>query len=373
MSATYIHTKRKAGFAKLILRFLTFLYFAALAAAIAYLWLFTQDRFVTNAEFKVSKQDTGGITGGLVQLALPGLSDSGSADSQITIGYIDSADLLFDLEKEFHLLEHYSSPPSDYVFRLSKNANLEERLKYYRDRIGAHFDPISGMTVISVDTFKPQLSKDIATSLLKKSEAFINVINQNIADQQLSFVRSEVERTAKNVENVNKELITLQNEHNFISPDEVISASLKVVQQMRIELLKSEAELSSILRDSPNSPRIDSIRSRIRSLNELIDIETAKLSGPEKDRMNQLLVQFKQLELRLEFATRLRSGAEMMLEKNRVDASSRSRFFTVVQNPYIPEDVAIPRRPYATVTILILGILVFFILRALSHSIFERA
>ncbi|MEO5715022.1 MAG: hypothetical protein ABIT37_16205 [Luteolibacter sp.] len=374
MSATYIHVKRKAGFAKLILRILAFLYFAALAAAIAYLWLFTQDRYVTNAEFKVSKQDTtGGMASGLAQLALPGLSDSGSMDSQITIGYIDSADLLLELEKEFHLAEHYSSSPRDLVFRLSKDANLEERLKYYRDRISAHFDPTSGMTVISVDTFTPQLSKDIAESLLKKAEAFINVINQNIADQQLSFVRSEVERTAKTVESVNKELLTLQNEHNFISPSEVISASLKTVQEMRIELLKAEAELSSILRDSPNSPRIDTIRSRTRSLNELIDIETAKLSGPEKDRLNQLLVQFKQLELRLEFATRLRAGAEMMLEKNRVDASSRSRFFTVIQKPYLPEDVAIPRRPYATVTLIVLGILIFLILRALSHSIFDRA
>ncbi|MES2657368.1 MAG: hypothetical protein V4689_02060 [Verrucomicrobiota bacterium] len=373
MSATYIHTQRKAGFSQLIVRFLAALYVIGLAAAIAYLWLCTQDRYISTAEFKISQQDASGVEAGLVQLALPGLSDSGSMDSQVAIGYIDSADLLLEIEKDFKLVEHYSAPARDFVFRMKPDANLEERLEYYRSRILAHFNKDTGMTVITVDTFSPELSKNIATTLLKKAEAFINVINQQIADQQLSFVRGEVDRTATRVEELNKELITLQNEHNFINPDAVISASLQAVQEMRLDLLRSEAELSSILRDSPNSPRIETLRSHIRSVNELIDIESAKLSGPEKDRMNQLLLQFKQLALKIDFATRLRTGAETMLEKNRVEAIAHSKFFTVIQNPYLPEDVAIPRRPYATVVIVVLGFLMFLILRALTRSIFERA
>ena len=165
----------------------------------------------------------------------------------------------------------------------------------------------------------------------------------------------------------------MQNQHNFINPDEVIAANLKAVEEMRTDLLKAEAELSTLLRDSPNSPRIESIRSRVRSINELIDTEKAKLSGPEKDRLNQLLMQFKKLEIRLEFATRLRTGAEMMLEKNRVEAASSSRFFSLIQNPYLPEDVGFPRRPYATTAILGLGFLLYLILRALLRSMFERA
>lgn len=374
MSATYIHTKRKDGYSQLILRLLAILYVIGLAASIVYLWLFTQDRFISAAEFKISRQDSSsGVEAGLVQLALPGLSDSGSQDSKIAIGYIDSSDLLLDLEKEFKLVAHYSAPTRDFIFRMDPASNLEERLEYYRKRITAHFDSESGMTVITVDTFSPALSQKIAAILLKKSEVFVNVINQDIADQQLGFIRSEVERTAKQVEDINQELLALQNQHNFINPDEVIAANLKAVEEMRTDLLKAEAELSTLLRDSPNSPRIESIRSRVRSINELIDTEKAKLSGPEKDRLNQLLMQFKKLEIRLEFATRLRTGAEMMLEKNRVEAASSSRFFSLIQNPYLPEDVGFPRRPYATTAILGLGFLLYLILRALLRSMFERA
>lgn len=373
MSATYIHTKRNDGFSKMILRFLAILYFLALVACIVYLWMFTQNRFVSTAEFRVSKQQGSGAEAGLMQLALPGLSDSGSIDSQITTGFIQSADFLLSLEKEFKLVEHYSSPKRDYFFRLERSATLEDRLKYYRERITSHFNKETGMTVISVDSFSPELSRDIAANVLKKAEAFVNVINQDIADQQLEFVQSEVERTNKHLEEVNNELLTLQNEHNFISPDEVISASLKAVQELKMEHLRAEAELSSLLRDSPNSPRIDTTRSRLRSLNELIDVESAKLSGTDKDRLNQLLMKYKQVEFRLEFASRLRAGAEAMLERTKVEAVAQSRFFTVIQNPFLPEDVAVPRRPYVTGTILCLGVMFFFIFRALAHSVFERA
>lgn len=372
MSATYIHTERKPGFSLIIVRLLAVLYFLGLAAAVAYVWTCTQNRYVSTAEFKISRQQSSGVDAGLVQLALPGLSDSGSLDSQVTIGYIASADLLLELEKEYHLREHYSAPPRDFVFRLDPKATLEDRLAYYRGRITSHFDKDSGMTVINVDTFDPKLSRDIAAALLVKSETFVNIINQQIAEQQVEFDRVELDRSAKKVDDINAEILALQNKHNFISPDAAITAQLKAMEEMKMDQLRAEADLSSLLRDSPNSPRIETIRSRIRSLNELMDIENAKLTGPEKDRMSQLLSDFKELGMKLEFAVRLRAGAEMMLEKNRVDAVSRSRFFSVIQNPYLPEDIAIPRRPYATAAILGLGLLVFVICRVLLRSVFER-
>lgn len=371
MSATYIHTKRKAGLSALILRLLAILYFVSLIGSVVYLWVSTQDRFISTAEFKVSQQSLSGNEMGIPQLSLTGMSDTGSVDSQIVIGYINSSDLLLSIEKEFHLLDHYQAPKNDFVFRLKRNSNLEQRLKYYRARILAHYDKETGMTIITVDTFDPQLSRNIAQTLLRRSEDYINHINQTIADQQLTFVHTEVERSAKRIDDLNIELINLQNENNFISPAEAISSTLSNVQKMKMEHIKNQADLATIERDSPNSPRIDNLKSQLRSLDELISVETAKLSGKEKDRLNQLLVRYKLLESKMEFAMRLRAAAESMMEKTRLNAVARSRFLTVIQHPYLPEDVGMPRRPYATVTLLVLGGLLFFIFRAITKSIFS--
>jgi capsular polysaccharide transport system permease protein len=374
MSSTYIRTKQNTGIARTVLKSLGALYFLGLLMAIAYVWLLTQDRYVSKAAFKISRQEAGsGLDTSVVQLALPGIADSGSMDSQVTIGYINSADLLLDLEKQFNLIEHFSSPSQDFVFRMDPNGGLEDRLKFYRKHITADFNHDTGLTEINVDTFTPALSQEIAAAVLKRAEGFVNLINQDVADQQLEFIRGEVDRTSERVNEVHRELIELQNKHRFISPSEVINASLAAVQEMQMERFRAEAELASLLRDSPESPRIDNLESRLRSLNELIDKETTKLSGPERDRLNQILMEFKEIELRLETATRLRTGAEMLLEKNRIDAVARSRFFSVIQTPYLPEEVALPLRTYTTITMIFLGVLCFFIMRALVHSVHERS
>ena len=148
---------------------------------------------------------------------------------------------------------------------------------------------------------------------------------------------------------------------------------MAAVQELQLDHLKGEADLATILRDSPDSPQIEPLRSRLRSLRELIDIETAKLSGPERGRLNQVLLRFSELQLKLEFANRLRAGAHTMLEKNRMEAAAHSRFFSVIQHPFLPEDIALPRRPYATVSIVVLGLLLFLVFRALTHSVFEAS
>ncbi len=374
MSSTYIHTKAKPGFTKIVIKSLAVLYFLGLLTAIAYLWLMTQDRFMTTAAFKISSQDSSsGVETGIVQLALSGMSDSSSMDSHVTIGYINSADLLLDLEKEFNLIEHYSSPSRDFVYRLDPNENLEDRLDYYRKHIDADFSSDTGITQVTVDSFDPNLSKKIAAAVLARAEEFVNQINQNVADQQLAFIHSEVGRTSERVEEIHRELLELQNKHQFISPEEVINANIEAVQEMKMERFRAEADLLSLLRDSPESPRISNHQSRLRSLSELIDKETAKLSGNERDRLNQILMDFKEIELKLDTATKIRTSTELLLEKNRIDAASRSRFFSVIQSPYLPEGVALPSRTYTTITMIFLGFLCFLIMRALLISVYERA
>lgn len=373
MSFTYTQTNRSGSYAKSILKFFSLLYFIGILAAIAYTWFFTQDRYVTEATFKISRNEsTSGAETGIAQMALPGLTDSGSMDSQVAIGYILSSDLLLELEKKYDLIDHYSAPKKDIVFRMEKDDPLEKRLEYYRKRITAHYDLTTGLTLVTVDTFDPELSHKIADTVLEKAEEFVNKINQDVADQQLTFVRGEVERTSARVLEIHKELFELQNKHKFINPTEVITASQLAVQEMQLERLRIDGELASLLRDSPGSPKIETLKSRMRSLNDLIERETAKLSGTERDRLNKILMEFQEIQLKLDTATRLRTGAELLLEQNRSEAASRTKFFSVIQEPFVPEDVALPQRGYVTGTIIVLGLLCFIILRALTNSVFDR-
>lgn len=362
----------QGGFLRIALGMLGLAYFAMVGVVIAYVWLVAQDRFLSIATFKISRESSSGGEASFGSLSLPGLSDAGSTDSEVAIGFIRSTDLLLEIESQFKLRDHYGSPKSDFVFRLKPDATLEERLEYYRKRIYATYDKETGLTTLTVDTFDRDLSKTLADEVLGRTEVFINKLNQSIADEQLKFLRGEVERSEKQVNDVSLAILQLQNAHNLVDPDAQITANLKILQDLKMERLKAETTLASMERDSPDSPRIETLRSQLRSLDEQISIETAKLSGPEQERLNQILYKYKELQMKLEFQTHLRTGAETMLEKHRMDAAANTRFISIIQKPYKPEDVGYPQRPYATVTIIVLGILLFLLLRVFVHSVYER-
>lgn len=354
------------------LRFLVLLYFLLLAAAVAYVWFVAEDRFVSIASYKISRQSSGGGDMGFAGLALPGLADSGSLDSQIAIGFVDSANLLLELEKKYHLREHYTAPARDIVFRMSKDALVEERLEYYRGHIFSHYDKETGLTMLTVDTFEPELSQKIAVDVLGQTEKFINDLNQKVANQQLGFIHNEMERSEKNVSELIGKLIALQNSHNIVTPDQAIKASLEAVQELRLRKIRLQTQLVATEANSPSSPRLDALRSELQTLDKQIEAESEKLSGSDKDRLNQVQAEFRELEIKLEFANHLRTGTASLMEKNRMDTVAQSRFLSILQSPYLPEEAASPRRTYATCTLIALGILLFVTLRVLVLSVYER-
>jgi capsular polysaccharide transport system permease protein len=367
-----MQSPKKNRFAAFVLRLLGYLYLVLIVCAVVYVWVFAQDRFISQASFTIARQDPASVQATVGGFSIPGLSDSGSADSQAAIGFVDSADLLLQIEKEFDLRKHYAAPERDVVFRLPMDTLLEDRLDFYRKRIFAHYDKETGLTLLNVDTFDRDLSKRIADRILSLTEIFINELNQSVADQQLAFIRGEVERAEQKVSDISVELLKLQNQYNIVTPDAAIKASLQTVQELKMERIKTETELASIQRDSPNSPRIESIASRMKSLDEQIAAESMRLSGPDQDRLNQVLARYKELDIKLEFAVKMRTSAETLFERHRVEAAGQSRFISIIQTPFRPEAVGYPLRWYATFTILGAGFLLFLILRVLVQSVYER-
>ena len=96
------------------------------------------------------------------------------------------------------------------------------------------------------------------------------------------------------------------------------------------------------------------------------------LSGPDAQKLNQILAQYKELQLNLELALNLRKGAELILEKTRSEAIASSRFFSVIQHPYLSDDNTHPRRVYLSITSAIVMLLILYVIRALISSVYDR-
>jgi len=342
------------------------------SVAVAYIWCFAKDRFVSYSRFSIVVEDTSNVDVSAGLLSLIANGSRSNADIQSAIGYIHSADMLLEIEKEFDLSEHFTAPDDDPVFRLERDPSLEDRLKYYRKRIIAKFNATTGFIDLSVESFDPDLTYRISQSILARTEQFVNELNKNIATKRMEFVKQELDRSLSVVNEEQKKLLNFQSKHGIIDPNQIINARYKAIESLNLEVIKREAELGTLRATSPKSPLIKSLATTLEKLKEEIVSQHEKLTGADHKKLSQILAEYKELELKWSFAVKLKEGAQTLVEKTRAEAISNSRFFTVIQSPYFAEEQTNPRRWYLSFTIIVLIMISFYILRALVSSICDR-
>jgi capsular polysaccharide transport system permease protein len=339
---------------------------------VLYLWLIAEDRYQTASHFSVVVEESNNVDASMGLLDFVGGTSGVANDTQIAIGFINSADLLFELENKFNLAKHYSAPSIDFIFRLDRDASREDRIKYYRNKILAKADAASGLTILTVESFSPDLSKELSEYVLEKTENFINELNKEVASKRLSFAQEELDRAHNVIKQNERALLDFQNEYKIIQPEAIIQAQLEAIQGLRLDKIRRGIELATLEASSPNSPMRASLGNAIGNLKNEIKNQEAALSGPEAQKLNQILAQFKELQLNLELSLNLRKGAELILEKTRAEAITTSRFFSVIQNPYLLDEETHPRRFYLSVTSIAFILLTLYLARGIIASIYER-
>ena len=349
--------------------------FSVIAACVMpalYLSLIAEDRFQTISHFSVVVEESNNAEASMGLLDMVTGASAGATDAQVAIGFINSSDLLFKLETEFKLIEHYTSPVADFIFRLEHDPTKQDRLDYYRKKIFAQADPNSGLIHLSVESFSPKLSQEISKYVLNETEQFINNLNKEIAAKRLSFAQAELDRSHETIKLYEKSLLDFQNKHKVIQPEAIIQAQLEAIHALRLDKIRKGIELATLEASSPNSPMLTALGNAIDNLEKEISTQEAALSGPEAQKLNQILAQYKELELNLKLSLNLRQGAELIFEKTRAEAIATSRFFSVIQNPYLSDDNTHPRRLYLSITSAIVILLTLYIIKGIIASVYDR-
>ena len=151
------------------------------------------------------------------------------------------------------------------------------------------------MIYLTVESFSPELSKEISKYTLQKTEHFINNLNKDIATKRLSFARDELDRAQANIKENEKALLNFQNKHKVIQPEAIIQAQLEAIQALRLDKIRKGIELATLENSSPNSPMRASLGNAIANLENEIKNQEAALSGPEAQKLNQILAQYQRI------------------------------------------------------------------------------
>lgn len=326
---------------------------ACFAIAVIYFGLIASDRYVSRAELVVKQADQ--IKMLPDALSMLGLGGSNHEDILLIQDYLKSADLLDKLDKQLGVKAHYQSHKVDYFSRLPEEVSREEFLKYYREHLTLRLDELSGVLTIEFQAFDPEYGQKVVELMLKESEAFINKLGHQVALEQLAFVEKEVDRAYQRVQTEKAKVLEFQNNHHLISPESTSTARLGVVSQIEGELARQQAQLKqlqSYMKET--APAVISVKARVDALTEQLAQEQGRLTGTDKDAMNEVTARYLDVQTQATLAADLYKTGLISLEQARVEAYRKLKHLLIVSQPTLAEDAEYPRRLYNLATIAVL-------------------
>lgn len=326
---------------------------ACFTIAVIYFGFIASDRYVSRAELVVKQADQ--IKMLPDALSMLGLGGSNHEDILLIQDYLKSADLLDKLDKQLGIKAHYQSHKIDYFSRLPNEVSREEFLKYYREHITLRLDELSGVLTIEFQGFDPEYGQKVVGLMLKESEVFINKLGHQVALEQLAFVEKEVDRAYQRVQTEKAKVLEFQNNHHLISPESTSTARLGVVSQIEGELARQQAQLKqlqSYMKET--APAVISVKARVDALTEQLAQEQGRLTGTDKDAMNEVTARYLDVQTQATLAADLYKTGLISLEQARVEAYRKLKHLLIVSQPTLAQDAEYPRRLYNLATIAVL-------------------
>jgi capsular polysaccharide transport system permease protein len=346
-----------------------------MALALVYFTAFAADRYVS--ESTVALRQAGGDASAVpgAALVLAGLSPPSREDTLYLRQYIHSLGLLQKLEAQLQLRAHYESERLDLAARLWGNASQERFLEYYRNRVEVELDDLSSTLTVRVQGFEPAFAQRVNQAILDESERFVNELSHKLARERLSFAEGELVGTGDRLQAAKTAVLAFQARNKLLDPNVQAQASGAISAEMQASITRAEAELRSLrtyLRE--DAYQVQALRNQIEATRAQMAEEGRRATGNSKqsERLGELAIEFKSLEMKTEFALDAYKLALAAVENARIEATRKLKSLVVIEPATLPETAALPRRFYNLTTLLVGCMLLYGVVRLVIATIREH-
>jgi capsular polysaccharide transport system permease protein len=344
-------------------------------SAVVYYGAIASDLYVSESRFLVrspQRQSPTGLVGEILQSS--GFSRS-QDDTYSVRDYILSRDALKELDQRLDLQKSFSAGQIDVFDRFPGiawwNHSFERFYLYYAKRVGVEYDPVSGISVLTVSAFNARDARQINELLLDISERLVNTLNDRSRKDLISFANNEVKIASDKAKEASLALLNYRSSHAIFEPDRQAALQLEGVAKIQQELISTEAELAQLRKLSPANPQIHALESRAESLRSAIVSEASKITSASGS-FSARAPDFERLALDVEFADKQLGAALTELESARAEALQKQLYLEVLVQPNLPDRAMAPRRIRSIFTFLIVSIVVWAVATILIASVREH-
>jgi capsular polysaccharide transport system permease protein len=325
-----------------------------------YYSLIAAPRYVSEAQFLVTK--AGGAKPSGLDALMKSLAGSQRVDDTgVVTGYLLSRDAVRAIEKELPLRDVFSRPDADLFSRFPRfwrNDSFERLYDYFLDRVTVNQDPKTGLSVLSVQAFRPDDSQALATAMLKLAEQAVNDLNRRAEADTLNFAWSELQRAQKKLVDAQQTLTAFRTQELLVDPTKTSTAVLDTITKLSRDRVQVQAQREQIMTSAPKSPAVQSLSARADALQKQIDQERAKLAGGDGS-LAPTVSNYERLTLLRDLAEKDVAAAQSALQLARQEAQRQHLYIQIPVTPNLADESLEPQRARAIATVFVTGFAIF--------------
>ena len=311
--------------------------------AAVYLYGFAADQYVSEARFVVRGRTPPPAAGLSTLLQTAGVSAPGQDDTFAVQDYILSRDALRELVDTDDVKAAFSRPEADPLSRfplLPGQDTFEHLFRFYLKHVDVHMDSTTGVSQLTVRSFRAADSQKLANDLLAASERLVNRMNDRQRENAVRDARKEVVLAEARVQDVSQRLANFRNNSALLDPDKQSIPMLDAIAKLQARLGAMNLEISQM---QANSPLLPAARQRAAAIQAQIDDARRQITGSGTSLVPKIR-EYDQLNMEREFADRQLGSATASLESARITANRQILYLELIVKPNDPDYAEYPRR-----------------------------
>lgn len=340
------------------------------ALAIVYFGFLASDIYISQSQFVVRSPDKPQTTGFGFLLKSAGFSNSGD-EIYAARNYITSRDAIRELNRDDGLAKGYSSDSIAMVDRfnpLGGDTSFEKLYRYISKKIDVQFDASTSITTLTTRAYNPEESQRINEALLSQAEALVNRLNSRASLDLIKITQREVDEAKAEAQSSSAALARYRNKFRIIDPERQATVQLQMVSKLQDLLIASRIELNQLRNIAPQSPAIEPLQQKIKSLQTSMDEELSKVAG-DKSSLSSAAVEYERLQIENQFADKRVTAALAAFEEAKSEAQRKQAYIERISQPNLPDYPLEPRRFQGILATFIMGLIAWGVLSLLLSSV----
>lgn len=339
-----------------------------------YLLLFAAPRYVSESMVSVRLATVSPtVTPGMISMT-GAPTPLAYEDTLYLMEYIQSRTMLDSIDAKLKLRSHYEKPTFDFIFRLWPHTSTEWYLYYWQQRVLMTFDDQSGLLTIGVQAFDPQTALKIQRTILQLSEQWVNDYSWRIAREQIDFAQKLSDAANKKLQDTKLAVVDFQSKYHLLDPVSQSTAASSLTASLQATLASQQSALNGLMSYmTPEAGQIQTLRGQIAATQAQLNAERLRATaGSDNERLTTLNVQYSNLLLDETLAYNNYVSAAAALEAAKVDAARKLKSLAIVEDATTPDSATFPRNLYDMVTLIIVCLLVYTVVRLTIATILEH-